>query len=40
VYASEAEELASPLVRVREIVLEGQLDSTRIHGEDEGRVHI
>jgi len=38
--ASEAEELASALIRVSEIVHECQVDRTGIHGQDEGRGHM
>jgi len=38
--AREAEELACALVRVSQVVLEGQVDSPRVYGENEGRVHL
>ncbi len=38
--AGEAEELASALIRVSEIILECQVDRTGIHGQDEGGGHV
>ena len=38
--AGEAHELASALVRMSEIGIEGQADSPGVYSKDEGRAHM